>query len=278
MASAYLVSAGNPREFSPVADRKVTSSIAVVNLLKPDSSSVLTFSLRWRGKAYKPIRRRAMISLPQLHFERSTISRLHWGKRIILGLKMLNNKTKQPKGMPSGSAMPVLITESAKDFEALHHQIEQDLKPQGLIEAGIARRIASIIWETARYERVKSVLINLGFSEALKNLLGQVGVDADEAEELTTRWFTEAEAKSEVAELLQKIALDEYAIEAEAVRRSSEELESIQRMLGLLESRFKNALASLGEYRGAAVKLRGNSSPVIEGERVVRLRGKSPAA
>ena len=174
--------------------------------------------------------------------------------------------------------MPVLITESAKDFEALRQQIVQDLEPRGLIEAGIVRRIASIMWEMMRYERVKSVLINLSFSDALQHLLGQIGLETDEAQELSERWFTDAEAKTEVAELLQKMALDEYAIEAEAVRRSSGELESIQRMLGLLESRFKNALASLGEYRGAAVKLRGNSSPVIEGERVVRLRGKSPAA
>jgi hypothetical protein len=168
--------------------------------------------------------------------------------------------------------MPVLITESAKDFEALRRQIVQDLKPQGLIEAGIVRRIASIMWEMMRYERVKSVLINLSFSDALQLLLGQIGLEADEAQELSERWFTDAEAKTEVAELLQKMALDDYAIEAEAVRISSEELESIQRMLGLLESRFKNALVSLGEYRGAAVKLRGNSSPVIEGERVVRWR------
>jgi hypothetical protein len=191
---------------------------------------------------------------------------------------MQNNKTKQPKGAPSGSVMPVLITESAKDFEALRQQIVQDLKPQGLIEAGIVRRIASIMWEMMRYERVKSVLINLSFSNALQHLLEQIGLETDEAQELSERWFTDAEAKTEVAELLQRIALDEYAIEAEAVRRSSGELESIQRMLCLLESRFKNALASLGEYRGAAVKLGGNSSPVIEGERVVRLRGKSPAA
>lgn len=191
---------------------------------------------------------------------------------------MQNNKTKQPKGAPSGFAIPVLITESAKDFEALRQQIVQDLKPEGLIEAGIVRRIASIMWEIMRYERVKSVLINLSFSDALQHLLEQIGLETDEAQELSERWFTDAEAKTEVAELLQKIALDEYAIEAEAVRRSSEELESIQRMLGLLESRFKNALASLGEYRGAADKLRGNSSPVIEGERVVRLRGKPPAA
>jgi hypothetical protein len=191
---------------------------------------------------------------------------------------MQNSKTKQLKGAPSGSAMPVLITESAKDFEALRHQIEQDLKPRGLIEAGIVWRIATITWETARYERVKSVLINLAFSKALHHLLGQIGLEAEEVGELSERWFTEAEAKTEVAELLQKMALDDYAIEAEAVRRSSGELEFIQRMLGLLESRFKNALAALGEYRGAAVKLGGNSSPIIEGKPIERYRGGRPAA
>jgi hypothetical protein len=174
--------------------------------------------------------------------------------------------------------MPVLITESAEDFEALRHQLEQDLKPRGLIEEGIVWRIANIMWETARYERAKSSLINLAFSEALKNLLAQIGVEPDEAEDLSMRWFTEAEAKTEVAEHLQKSGLDEYAIEAQAVRTSARELEPIQRMLGLLESRCKNALASLGEYRGAAVKLGGTSGPIIEGKPIDRYRGKSAAA
>jgi hypothetical protein len=147
-----------------------------------------------------------------------------------------------------------------------------------LIEATIVRRIANIMWEMSRYDRVKSVLVNLSFEDALRYLLEQTGLEADEAQDLTARWFTEAEAKAEVIELLQKTALDQYAIEAEAVRRSSGELESIQRTLALLESRFKNAMASLGEYRGVAVKLREYSGPIIEGGGGGVVRYRPPAS
>ena len=103
-----------------------------------------------------------------------------------------------------------------------------------------------------RYERVKLVLINLSFSDALQHLLEQIGLDPDEAQELSERWFTEAEAKTEVAELFERFALDEYAIEAEAVRRSSGELKFIQRMLRLLDPDLRMPWprsANIGERR-----------------------------
>jgi hypothetical protein len=190
----------------------------------------------------------------------------------------MQRRAKQRERVSFSSATPVLITESKKDFEDLIDQIEQDLKPRGLIERGLVHRIASILWELRRYEGAKSAIINVAFSDALKNLLTQIGVEPDEVEDLTERWFTDVEAKAEVAEHLQKIGLDERAIEAEAICTSAGQLEPIFKTLSSLETRFRTAVVSLGEYREATAKLGGTSGRVIEGKQIEGLRIRSSAA
>jgi hypothetical protein len=172
---------------------------------------------------------------------------------------------------------PVLITESAEEFEYLVRQLDQDIKPRGIIEETFVRRIAQLIWEIRRYERVKSTIINTAFPDALRHLLDQLSLDSEESQELTERWFTEPAAKKEVAERLEQIELDESAIEAEAVRRSAKDLEPVERMLCSLESRLKNALAFIAEYRGVAAKLGGSPNRMIESGGIVRLPAKSSA-
>jgi hypothetical protein len=126
-----------------------------------------------------------------------------------------------------------------------------------------------------RYDRVASVLINVGFPEALRNLLAQIGVEPDEASDLSSRWFTDNDAKAEVAEHLARNGLDEHAIEAEAIRACGAQLEPIHKALGVLDIRFRTALASLSEYRGATIKLSEIPNRLIESKPIERLRGRS---
>jgi hypothetical protein len=62
-------------------------------------------------------------------------------------------------------------------------------------------------------------------------------------------WFTDKEAKSQVSELLSRFELDESAIGAEAIRKSSSDLELLERMLTSLETRRDKALGCVVEYR-----------------------------
>ena len=61
--------------------------------------------------------------------------------------------------------------------------------------------------------------------DVLKQVLRQPGQYdhevEDEAEALAQAWFTDQEAKKQVSETLSRFDLDESAIEAEAIRRSS---------------------------------------------------------
>jgi hypothetical protein len=83
-------------------------------------------------------------------------------------------------------------------------------------------------------------------------------------------------------EILSRFELDETAIEAEAIRKSSADLELLDRMLTSLESRRDKALGSVAEYRASlAHQLRQSADRIIDGKGVLRLEdasSKSPTA
>jgi hypothetical protein len=187
--------------------------------------------------------------------------------------------------------LPLLITESADEFDALRDAFEQEIKPRGIIEQMYVHDISSIVWEILRLRRCKVVIINAAFRGALENLLeqllGQANEDPfevqDEAQTLAQAWFTDQEAKKQVSEILSGFELDESAIEAEAIRRSSSDLELLDRMLTSLESRRNKALGCVAEYRASlGHQLRESADRIIDGKGVLRLEDaaskRSPAA
>jgi len=183
--------------------------------------------------------------------------------------------------------LPLLITESPDEFDALRDAFEREIKPRGIIEQMYVHDICSIVWEILRLRRCKVVIINSAFRSALEHLLvqllrqpGQYEFQLqDGAQTLAHAWFTDQEAKKEVSELLSRFELDESAIEAEAIRKSSSELELLERMLTSLESRRDKALGCVAEYRASlAHQLRESADRVIDGKDVLRLelRGRPP--
>jgi hypothetical protein len=176
--------------------------------------------------------------------------------------------------------LPLLITESADEFDALRDAFEQEIKPRGIIEHMYVHDISSIVWEILRLRRCKAVIINSAFRSALEHLLPQLLRQPDqseydvrdEARTLAHAWFTDQEAKKQVSEILTGFDLDESAIEAEAIRKSSSELELLDRMLTSLESRRNKALGCVAEYRASlAHQLRESADRIIDGKDVLRL-------
>ena len=137
--------------------------------------------------------------------------------------------------------------------------LNEEIKPRGIIEQMYVVDICAIVWEILRLRRCKVVIINSAFRRALENLLVQLLKQAkqdpfeveDKAQALAQSWFTDQEAKKQVSELLSQFELDESAIEAEAIRRSSSDLELLDRMLTSLESRRNKALGTVAEYRAS---------------------------
>jgi hypothetical protein len=70
--------------------------------------------------------------------------------------------------------------------------------------------------------------------------------------------------------------LDEFAIEAEAIRSVFSELEVLDRMLTLQEPRRNKALRSIADYRdGFAKQVREVSNGVIEADSVIQLENQA---
>src|SRR5215831_13098663 len=70
--------------------------------------------------------------------------------------------------------LPLLITESADEFDALRDAFEQEIKPRGIIERMYVHDISAIVWESLRLRRCKVIIINSAFRSALENLLVQL--------------------------------------------------------------------------------------------------------
>src|SRR5262252_7815411 len=70
--------------------------------------------------------------------------------------------------------LPLLITESAEEFDALCDAFEREIKPRGIIEQMYVHDISSIVWEILRLRRCKVVIINSAFRSALEHLLVQL--------------------------------------------------------------------------------------------------------
>jgi len=179
--------------------------------------------------------------------------------------------------------LPLLITESADEFDALRDAFEQEIKPRGIIEHMYVHDMSSIVWEILRLRRCKVNIVNAAFRSALQHLLAQFLREpgpfenylGDESEELAQKWFTNKEVKKRVSDILNRFQLDESAIEAEAIRRSSADLELIDRMLTSLESRRNKALGCVAEYRASlAQQLRESADRIFDG-RVLQLEHPS---
>src|SRR5262245_39019260 len=173
---------------------------------------------------------------------------------------------------------PLLITESAEEFDALRGAFEREIKPRGIIEHMYVHDITCIVWEILRLRRGKAAIINAAFRDACVDVLtkclmtpGKLAPRAY-AEGLAVKWSKDEQGRKQVAEILNQKGLDEYVIEGEAIKRSASTLELLDRMLASLERRRNRALHCIGEYRyGLAQQLRESSDRVIEGEKVPEL-------
>src|SRR5262245_46915225 len=100
--------------------------------------------------------------------------------------------------------LPLLISESADEFDALRDAFEREIKPRGIIEQMYVHDISSIVWEILRLRRCKVVIINSAFRSALEGLLVQLlrgpGSYKHEveykAQALAQGWFTDKDAKN----------------------------------------------------------------------------------
>ena len=187
--------------------------------------------------------------------------------------------------------VPLLITESKDEFERIREALDYQIKPRGIIEQIYVEDIAYLVWEILRLRRSKTAIINLALRGALKKVVAQLsrepgelgrGVD-DRAEELAHQWFSDPDIKKQIAGLLGEFGLDETAIEAEAFRKSADDLERIDRLMASAEARRDKALVCIAQYRGDFGAMLRESSDRLVDNKVLKLehagsKERKPAA
>jgi hypothetical protein len=125
-------------------------------------------------------------------------------------------------------------------------------------------------------------MVNTAFKKALSNIVSRLAeprtftLGEEWHEAIARDWFSKPKARKEILQLLAEFRLDEFAIEAEAIRCVLSELEVLDRMLTLLESRRNKALRSIADYRdGFAKQVREVSNRVIEADPVIQLENQA---
>src|SRR5262249_51175444 len=85
--------------------------------------------------------------------------------------------------------------------------------------------------------------------------------------DLAERWFTSKSAKQKVSGILRKSQQDESAIEVRAIRASSADLDSLEKMLTALEARRDRSLRRIAEYRQSfADRVRASADRIIDAD------------
>jgi hypothetical protein len=175
--------------------------------------------------------------------------------------------------------LPLLITESADEFDALHDAFEQEIKPRGIIERIYVHDISGIVWEILRMRRCKVVIINLALRSALQSLLrqllrqpGQYEYDVeDEAQTLAQSWFTVQEAKKQVSEILSRFDSTSLPLKRKP-SGSRPRTSSCSTGCWPLWRHVATRLGCVAEYRASlAQQLRESADRIIDGKGILRL-------
>jgi hypothetical protein len=149
------------------------------------------------------------------------------------------------------SKPPVLRSESADEYTSLHKKLIEEIGPRGAIEAVYVEEITALIWDIKRLRNCKVSVIHQASRRALESILNELlpSNEKIKAERLPNRWFEDAAAKEEVSKILKRFDLDESAIEAEAIKLASDQLEWLDKALVLAASRLDKSLRFIKSYR-----------------------------
>jgi hypothetical protein len=184
---------------------------------------------------------------------------------------------------------PLLITESAEEFEAIHEHLERVIQPGDIIEDIYVSDIAYLACQIVRFRRCKSAIINAGYKTAMLKIfpefLRDPGESCDQvrgqAEDLAWKWFRDPKMKASAAWILKEHQLDQSVIEATAIQNSLPDLERLDKMEASCELRLRKALNAIADWReGLAQRLRDAADGIINGNAVLKLEDSSrkPAA
>jgi hypothetical protein len=179
------------------------------------------------------------------------------------------------------STPPLLFGESAEQFEHLRAELEQEIKPKGIIERIYLNDVLALMWEIVRLRRIKTNIIRNARLAALEIIIARIEPAharclgrslISEAKKFAIAWLEDSDDKDFVQELLRKSQLDEGAIDAEAFRRVFPDVQQLDTMLNSMETRFSKTLRRVAEYRKSfALQIQSKADQILATNDVPRL-------
>jgi hypothetical protein len=179
---------------------------------------------------------------------------------------------------PSRIDPNVLITESQEQFSAICEELRREIKPTTYIERMYVDDLAAIIWEIMRMRRFKANLIRNAIQSALRDLIDRAKKNDNmstistpkEVLTIIAGWFGNKKDLARSQYILAPLHLDQNAVEAEAWRLASADLDRLERILTSLEKRRDKVLTAVAQYRlTLAQQLKLTAQRIIEADEVI---------
>jgi hypothetical protein len=147
--------------------------------------------------------------------------------------------------------VPVLSSESKVPYWELVKGLANAIGPRDIIEWIIVKDLVDLTCDKLFYRRVKVGIVDAARMPALISILSSIlpNPSAQEVRKLAKGWFSTSDARQAIADLFIEHKINNYHIDAEAVRLNSQTLEQIERILAGMESRFSLAYREIDYYR-----------------------------
>jgi hypothetical protein len=153
--------------------------------------------------------------------------------------------------------------EDEPDFEALLSHVVTSLRPRDMIEKMYMLDIVRAYWDARRARRAIETGLSLGWRDAIDHILSKIrpGVDPDCFNERSKRRELTAEilrqgvgAHEGFRQMLADRGLDETAVTGAALAISLAEVERLDRLATMADSRRVVAMRELRSYRAALAR------------------------
>jgi hypothetical protein len=170
---------------------------------------------------------------------------------------------------------PILDSEDADAYEALHDRVRAAMAPADVIEELWVRDVVDLTWEALRLRRLKAKLMAVARPRALSAILRDLVVDA-RRRQLVDGWIAgKRSARTGIERTLADAGLDETAVEAVMLSQNLDDIERIDRMIMQAEVRRHGVLRESDRHRDASTRrLRG----IATGREAADLAATAPPA
>jgi len=181
------------------------------------------------------------------------------------------------------SPINVLRTESEDDFANMLAEATLQIAPKDFIERQYVRDVVCHTWDTMRYRRIATGVLNNAIPMAVEQILYKIQFPPSttiprsikkwlRSRNLAYEWMFQPEVRRRVSCMLREFGYDESAIEAKAYRMVAEDLEGANRMARSAEAERDKAVRRIAKYRKSfADQLWRNSESALAAGEMPRL-------